>query len=213
MVKQGRGALDGDFVKVGALRIGRSAKSVTIDAAALESPRNVYDADAAWVERSYGGTVSLFFAKLARGRETLKTRLEVRYPPEDFVNHFWKNSRGFHEKLRTFVNRWPQTNTSTPEVQDWTAEKDHSEWVNFDYMAHSGTEGTIDFFHMPPSGIARYSQTNKPEVLELNPVVRVLLTSSELLRLLDRCESFVAEIEASMPSELRKDSPSGGGEP
>jgi hypothetical protein len=203
MAKPARGALEGDFVKIGALRIGRTAKSISVDGAALESPRNVYDADITWIEMSRGGTVSIFFAKLARGRESLKSRIEIRYPPEDFFNHFWNNSRDFHERLRDFVHKWPVPEPP-PNVEDWPADKDHSEWVNFDYMAHSGTEGTIDFYHMPPSGIARYAQIEKPEVLELNPVVRVLLTSAELLRLLDRCEPIAREIDSILPAEQRQ---------
>ena len=75
-------------------------KAILIDATKLATPHNMYDTDVAWVEHRQRLPVSIFCAKLNRDRpEHLKSRLELRYPPEDFVRHFWGTRA-------TFINAW-----------------------------------------------------------------------------------------------------------
>src|SRR5438445_3134779 len=73
-------------------------RTINVDLRKLTAPVNVYDADLAWIAHR-PGTVSLFFGKrsLPPKRE-LRTRLELRYPPENLVHHFWRNSREFHSQ-------------------------------------------------------------------------------------------------------------------
>src|SRR5437660_753274 len=84
-------------------------RSITIDMGKLRPPTQVYDADCAWIEHE-PGDVRLFFAKLSRDDpKALRSRLELRYPPESLVRHFWKNSREFHGKMKEFAAKWPQS--------------------------------------------------------------------------------------------------------
>ncbi len=175
-------------------------RSITIDMAKLPPPAISYDADYAWIEH-HPGDVRLFFAKRNRDRsETLRSRLEVRYPPESIIGHFWRNSREFHEKMKTFAKRWPadhERDAIHPERM--LADKEHSEWSNFEAMAHSGTEALIDFYTLPVSGIAKFAAGQGSGGLILLPVVRIQMTIFELTRLLDSMEPIVTEIGNYLP--------------
>jgi hypothetical protein len=85
-------------------------KSISINYAAIDPPRNVYDADYAWAERKEG-TVSLFFGKQDRNDPSLlRTRLEIRYPDASFLAHLWKTTDGpFREKMNGFLKKLPPT--------------------------------------------------------------------------------------------------------
>jgi hypothetical protein len=190
----------GDPVGVG---LGRSIK---IDMGKLPTPQNVYDADYAWIEH-HPGNASLFFAKRNSGEEgTLRTRLEVRYPVENLVGHFWRNSREFHQKMKEFSDLWP----ADPErlgvsPSSMKTLKEHSEWANFETMAHAGTEAVVDFFSLPPLGLARFAKGQGSEGLVLIPVVRVQTTVFELTRLLDTAGAVVQEIESYLPERLMEE--------
>lgn len=136
-----------------------------------------------------------------KGRGRLRTRVELRYPYESFVAHFWENSRQFHERLKAYLSNHPfEEETADLDLLEMEAERDHSEWVNFDYLAHSGSQAALDFFHIPPSGIARFAQGQGTSGLALTPVLRVHTTSFQLCRLLDSCEIIAKEIEAHLPA-------------
>jgi len=175
-------------------------RSISIDAMKLQTPSNVYDADFAWIVHR-PGTVSFFFAKRSIGENNiLRTRLELRYPPENLVNHFWPNTRDFHDKLRKFIARWPKDEERDQlDPTKWTAEKDHSEWANLETMAHAGTEASLDFYLLPPFGLAQFSKGQGSSQLRVVPIVRVQMTVFELGRLLDSASEVVATIEGYLP--------------
>jgi hypothetical protein len=192
--------------RVGALSVDVSERSIGIDMSKLPQQQKIYDADLAWIEH-HPGDVRLLFGKLNNmTRASLRTRVEVRYPVECFYKHWWMNSRGLHERLREYAKRWPQDEElARLQPGKMEAEKEHSEWANFDYMAHSGTEAVVDFFHLSPAGLARFAKSASVRDLELEPVLRVQLIFGELLTLLDRCADVVSEIESYLPSNFREE--------
>lgn len=169
--------------------------TIRIEVGRLRPPQNVYDADYAWVLVRRRGIVSLFFGKEAYGASRkLRTRLEVRFPAEPFVRHLWGNSRDFHERMRKYVGDAPDAERDQAKPESMEAEKDHSDWANVDYMAHSGTQACLDFFNLSPSGLAQFAQQKGSRGLLLTPVVRVQTTTDELLRLLDACEKIIPQL-------------------
>ena len=190
----------GDPVSVG---LGRSIK---IDMAKLVAPTLVYDADCAWIEHR-PGIASLFFAKKSRDAEqSLRTRLEVRYPIENLVGHFWRNSREFHQKLHEFVDQWPvDAARRDVDASSMKAVKEHSEWANFEAMAHAGTEAVIDFYSLAAPGLARFAQGQGSEGLVLLPVVRIMTTTFELTHLLDQTAAVVKAIESYFPAKMKEE--------
>jgi hypothetical protein len=177
-------------------------RSISINLMKLHAPTNVYDADFSWIVHR-PGAVSLFFAKRRIDeKDTLRTRLELRYPPENFVNHLWKNSRDFHDRLQKFAAKWPkdeERDQQTPET--WKAEKDHSEWANFETMSHAGTEASLDFYLLPPWGLAQFTKGRGSAQLKVAAIVRVEMTIFELGRLLDSAAKVVSEIERYLPKQ------------
>lgn len=194
---------DSDLLQISeGIRVGVGGRrEIIIDTTQLASPRNRYDADFAWVEHEAGSSVSLYFGKRDRNMpEALKSRLQIRYPPEDFVRHFWYNSRKFQENVKRVLTTWPRQETrGRLEPEKWISEKDHSEWVNFDYMAFAGTQAAVDFFHLAIGGVARYTRGQGTAGLELEAVVRVQMTLGELGRLLEACSPVVDIIEGYLP--------------
>ena len=67
------------------------------------------------------------------------------------------------------------------QLHELSADKDHSEWANFDFMGYSGTEAAMDFFHLPPGDIARFGKTGVAANLVLEPILRVQLGVGQLL--------------------------------
>ena len=196
MVASSRGTLVGD----GAIRV-TSDGSLQVNLARVQPPQNVYDADFCWPERRMG-TVSLFFAKAFPGvaAQRLRTRVELRYPYGPFVRHFWANSRGFHERLRAYLAEHPfEIESVNIRPAEMEAEREHSDWVNFDYLAHTASEAALDFFHVPPAGIAKFAQSHDRSGLTLTPVLRVHTTAAQLCSLLDACEPIAQEIETHFP--------------
>jgi hypothetical protein len=180
-------------------------KSIRIDMSKLPAPTNEYDADYAWVEHRPGSTSILFGKQNRDEANTLRTRLEIRYPVENLVRHFWGNSRKFHEKLKEFANEWPVDKTRDATApQKMKAGKEHSEWANFESMAHAGTEASIDFYRMPASGIAQFAKGQGSDGLRCTSVVRVHLTVFELLRLFDEVATVVDQAEGYLPKSIKE---------
>ena len=195
-VPAGRALVQGTLSGDGAIRVAADG-SLRIDPTRMLPPQNIYDADYAWVERRLGA-VSLFFAKGYPGKspKKLRTRVELRYPYGPFLNHFWGNSRQFHERLRTYVTANPfEAEPTTAKPSEMEADRDHSDWVNFDYLAHTGSEAALDFFHVPPSGIARFAQGQGTSGLTLTPVLRIHTTAYQLCSLLDACAPIAKQLE------------------
>jgi hypothetical protein len=181
-------------------------RSITINMAKLPAPSNAYDADYAWLEHK-PGDVRFFFAKRHRDAsiQRLRTCLEIRYPPESLVGHFWRNSRDFHEKMKRFAESWPADEKRADlKPSEMDADKEHSEWANFESMAHAGSEAVIDFYSLPPSGLARYNQGVGSSGLTITPIVRVQLSIFELVRLLDSMSSVIDEVTAYLPTSISK---------
>jgi hypothetical protein len=173
--------------------------SINIDLMKIQAPTNVYDADYAWIAHR-PGNISLFFGKRDVGSEdTLRTRLELRYPPENLVQH-WKKLAEFYERAQKFIEKWPKDDLRDKQrPMEWKAERDHSEWANFETMAHSGTQASIDFYSLSPYGVAQFSMGRGSSQLIVTPIARVQMTTFELVRLLNLIAETVAEIEGYLP--------------
>ena len=182
-------------------------RSIRVDSRKLEAPQQQYDADVAWVERHHS-RVKLFFAKLDRDQsDRLRTRLELVYPAEVFLRHFWENSRSFEEGLRDQVGKWPENpKRDLIDPSKMKAVKDHSDWVNFDYMARVGSQAVLDFFHISPAAVARFIAGQGSSDLRMVPKVRVLMTIDEMSRLLTACSPIAEEIRVILPDNEKLES-------
>jgi hypothetical protein len=173
----------------------------TIDIAKLESPAKAYDADVGWIEYR-PGNVSLFFAKLDRDTPTqLKSRLEIRYTPENLIRTFWNISEPFLDRLRDYVSNWsPEAQRTIDPIPSTTsAVQSHSEWASLTYMSHSGSAAAFDFYFISPSVLARYARSADSSLLKLRGVVRVQISTFEMLSLIERVRPVVEQILRDLP--------------
>jgi hypothetical protein len=190
----------GDFHPGNAITIGID-NSISIDLMKLQAPNNVYDADCVWIEHR-PGRFSFFFGKrdLGSANKKLRTRLEIRYPPENLVLN-WNRVHDFHVRVQKFIANWPNDEgLEQQKGMEWTADKDHSEWANFETMSHSGTQASIDFYLLPPYGVAQFRNGRGSSQLMVIPIVRVQMTTFELAGLLGSVEEAVAEIKGYIPN-------------
>lgn len=185
--------------RTGALILNAEDRSISIDVSKLGPPQRTYDADLASLEHREGD-IRLFFGKLKLPeRNTLASRVEIRYPIESFYHHLWHNSRKFHDALRGRAASVLSRPLDQRQLHTLIADRDHSEWANFDFMGYSGTEAVIDFFHLPTTDIARFEKTGAAPNLGLEPILRVQLGVDQLLGLLESCAESVPEIEKYLP--------------
>jgi hypothetical protein len=170
---------------------------VIVSSADLPIPSNIYDADYAWPQIR-NGAVSLFFAKASAGDDSgLRSRLEVRLPMESFIRHFWQSSREFHAQVRTLVQQagWRIKDREHPKPEKLRPKNEHSVWANLDSMSRHGTAASIDFYHLAPDALVRFSRTRDLTKVTLEPIVRVLTTLSEALSLLDESAKIAEEVK------------------
>ena len=181
---------------IGALRLNPSTRSIEINADKLPRPNKVYDADVAWLQHA-PGDVRLFFGKYGTPNfQRFRSRVEVRYPIEAFYRHFWEYSREFHRALSERPHPPPRPGQpARSKLEHLEYDKDYSEWANFDLMAHTGTEASIEFFHLPTVPLTSFIRTGSMASLEVESAVRVQLTTIELKSLLDQCASAIDSVK------------------
>ena len=79
---------------------------------------------------------------------------------------FWQNSLEFFESLRKYVAKWPDgAKTIDREPRAYPAKQSHSEWASMTSMSHSGTEASLDFFHLSTAGLARYARQQSTDAV------------------------------------------------
>ncbi|MBL8911635.1 MAG: hypothetical protein JNM17_13160 [Archangium sp.] len=179
----------------------RNEQGLFINTSQLSTPDRVYDADVAWVERKYS-SISFYFGKLNYPDTdplTFHSRLEVRYSIESFREHFWKNSRTFHEKMReAFASQQvPNDPVTRPDPSLFArtkTDRSHSIWANFELMSHSGGEACVDLYHLNPRSIALLARSKDSDDVDVMSVARLLLPSAELLALLDACDPIIKSL-------------------
>ena len=183
------------------IQISMADKTIHVNVGLLAPPPRSYDADMASVKRQHG-YVALYFGQLEEGQQNrLRSRLKLKYTNEMFVHHYWKHSREFHNDLRKQIIRWKEDplRVKPMDLSTLRAEREHSEWVNFDYISRSSSQASFDFYHMPPSAVAKFAKGQGSSELALTPVVRVLTTVHVLLDMLNACEPVVDEVRPLLP--------------
>jgi len=191
-----------DFKHIGALLVGVTSLEISVDASKLEAPSNLYDADSAWLQYQKG-KLSIFFAKTdVSDPSILLSRIEVRYAAESFWDSFIKQQSEFAESVGKYCGQWPSHAAATDRDSraSMRAVKSHSVWSNYTYMAFSGTEAAIDFYHLSASSVAKYSKLRDTAGLLLRPVMRVQLSTFDLHDLLTESTAVAEAIRKDVPA-------------
>jgi len=132
---------------------------------------------------------SFFFGKLVPGTATLRTKVEVAFPEDMFVQQVWRSSRSLHDTARTIWEKAPLEPVTavieTDKVQAFRA--------NNVFMAMLGEESLMDFYYIPPSEI-HFVRSGQRSHVHMEPVIRVSLPSAMVYEFLEKCRIFIEKI-------------------
>lgn len=178
-----------------------SDKSIRLNVGSLPSPENVYDADAWWVDRQ-AGHVALYFAQFSGSdQKKLRTRLKIKYPNEALVHHLWEHSRTYYEDLKPLMATFPVDPLKVPvvDISKLTAEKEHSNWANFEAMSRTASQAAIDFYHVAPPAAVKFLNSGDVNDIVPAPVVRILMGLYQQFEMLQKIETMISDVRAMMP--------------
>lgn len=176
-------------------------KSIRIQLGLLPAPENVYDADTWWVERQ-AGHVALYFGQFSGSDQTrLRTRLKIKYPSEALVHHLWEHSKTYYEDLKLVIAKFPTDPLKVPviDISKMAADKEHSNWANFDALSRTASQAAIDFYHVPPPAAVKFLKSRDTDDLVPTPVVRILIGLYQQFEMLEKIETIIAEVRSMMP--------------
>jgi len=156
-----------------------------VDYTKVTPPERSYYADYCDVRRARLG-YSLFFGKLIAGTDALRTKIEVAFPEDMFIQQLWGTSREFHKALRAVAEKvsLPPTGqvTDTDKVQTFRS--------NNAFMGMWGEEALIDFYYLSPRDL-HFLRMGHPGDVGLEGIVRVVLGTPLLFEFLEKCRPFV----------------------
>jgi len=168
-----------------------------IDLGKLPLPTNSYVANVGWVVKE-GTTVGVFFGNLDRDEPgRLKTRVELRFPQEAFLN-FWENSEEFFQGLKSLRTRLPALlwadATERNGFATMKAEKDHVVSASIGVLTNSGSLAEADFYDLPATDIFLSQKLNDLRRLEITPVLRIYSTTGVVGTILEASQPIADQI-------------------
>jgi hypothetical protein len=196
VVSSGRSALQVRMVSSGEVSHGLiqgAGVEIGIDYSKAELPDRAYYADYATAISTRSGK-SLIFGKLGIDQRSLRTMIEVVYPPEFFERQF---STGILAELYQGLKR-------VAAEKKWLAEKldvrltdtAQSFRANNCFVGMWGDDALIDFYWISPKDMHGFIKNHGGDV-SLDPVVRIVMGTSILIECLDA----IHELSTSMKSE------------
>jgi hypothetical protein len=176
---------------------------VVLDPQHFPIPDQIYDADFGWVEYR-GGAFSFLFGKRDLNDETrLRSRIELRLSIDSFVN-FWKYSGGdFMKRVTENLEAAPVLKEGLPgDPRLMKADRDHSDWATIVIATLAGSQGQIDFFHLPQGDMVAFEKSQDVRRLAVQTVVRIYTTPAILQNILLDASRLVQELGSKLPSRI-----------
>jgi len=159
-----------------------------VDYEKADVPSRAYYADYCDVVKGRSG-ISLFFGKLKSGTSVLRNKVEIVFPEELFIRQLWKNATSLLEKAKEEFERRPlepiQELVDTEIVQTFRS--------NNVMLIFASDEALMDFYYIAPTEI-HYAFTKKRADISLDPVIRIVLSTSLLFELLTKCKQILERI-------------------
>ena len=170
-----------------------------VDYAKAPVPQFHYDADYCDVREGRTGVI-LIFGKLRPEGSQLRTKIEISMSPKYFVQQLWKGARPICKGL----------------AEDWGAKRltdlvslsdpDRVQCLraNNVFMGRLEDEAVLDFYYISPGDIHLVHKRGKPAI-DLEPVVRVGVSSLLLLEFLEKCEPLATRLRAEIDGDENDD--------
>ncbi|MHB8526658.1 MAG: hypothetical protein ACYDD2_10945 [Candidatus Acidiferrales bacterium] len=161
------------------------AIAISIDYSDAPIPDHYYLADYFEVVDQDPQMLFLFGKRDYPKRSELRNKIEVYFPSPFFIKQLWRGSREFHANLRKSIELTGYKSDQPQGISSAT-EKVQTLQANNVLIVQSGTECLMDFYYLSPRDL--YVKVRKKQDLDLQPLVRVIMTHTLLLGFLDACE-------------------------
>jgi len=159
---------------------------IDVDYSTADVPNLHYDADFCEVLRTRTG-IALCFGKLAGGEENLRSKIEITWSEEHFYRGVWVNSRRLVETVAN-LSRGHELNPVAPSNLR-TLEKVQTFHVSTVFISVMASEAVLDFYYISP-GDVHHARTGRKNSIDLNPVIRVSISTPLLNELLQQVIPF-----------------------
>ena len=165
-------------------------------------PQHYYVAD--WFAVAERGLEVVISFGNRDGRDRLRSRIDVVFPALLFVQQLWRSSREFHTMLAKFIDTLGLDAAQT-DAAELATDKVQTLMANSVFMVLSGTECLADFFYISPKDM--WSKPRRGERLDLEAVVRVMLSPTLLLGVLNACEPIATHLGQRFGAYVGKEEP------
>ena len=186
-----------EWVSSGAVRYRPIASSgvfsgieIGLDYAKAPVPSHFYFADYLSVDED-SSQVMFTFGKLDKPHtDRLRSKVEVYFNPVMFVKQFWVQTRQMQSQLEQYVREHdlktidPEPLLDAPKVQTFQAN-------NVSILMTEG-ESMMDFLYLSPKDL--FYKPQKSEKIEIEALVRILLSPSLLLLLFRQSQPFAEKL-------------------
>jgi hypothetical protein len=169
-----------------------TAIEIAVDYSKAPVPTHFYVADYLFVEVDQSQVMLTFGKQDKPATDRLRSKVEIYFNPALFVKQLWRSSREFEPILRKYVNdrglvppRWDKL-LEAPKVQTFQA--------NHALMMMTEGESFVDFFYTSPKDL--YYKPRLGEKLELEPLIRVILTPELLTSFFDAVQPLAEVLQA-----------------
>lgn len=130
----------------------------------------------------------------------LRSKIEIVFPAFQFIRQIWKSSREFHSRLGVFLDKLGLKAIAV-QPAELVTDKLQVLMSNNALFLQTGTECLMDFFYISPKDL--WSKPRRGEQLDLEAVVRVLISPTLLMGFLDACEPVAAALHERFDEAMR----------
>jgi hypothetical protein len=177
----------------GAIRyrvLGSAGIEIGLDYSKAPVPNSFYFADYLSVDED-SFQVMFTFGKLDKPlTDTLRSKVEVYFNPVMFVKQFWASTREMHKIAKTLLSA--RGLDAIPATALLPAPKVQTFEANQVSMLMTEGECIADFFYLSPKDL--FYKPQKNEKIDLEALVRIILSPPLVLSLLDRAQPIAEKL-------------------
>ncbi len=177
---------------------GTTALEIGLDLSEAPVPDRRYLADIAAV-KAVDDSLQLLFGQRTIGGKTLRSLVVLVLTPEG-VRNFLKTCTEFSPKLHAYLDRIAAAKAELSTIEE-EPEQTVAMPVSIIAAAHVERDACIDFYHASPSAIRSVLHHGDANVIGIDPVVRIQLSTRLLAAVVDGIE----EATKSLPQEVERD--------
>lgn len=170
--------------------LGTAGIEIGMDYSKAPVPNHFYFADYLSVDED-SSQVMFTFGKLDKPlTEMLRSKVEVYFNPVMFVKQFWSSTREMHKTVKTLADA--RGFRAIPQGALLHAPKVQTFQANQVSMLMTEGECIADFFYLSPKDI--FYKPAKNEKIDVEALVRIILSAPLVLSLLDRSQPIAEKL-------------------